>query len=128
MCALMLKGQTCDLDRVGSSAATVVAQPILAIFIRGVGHDSVLARQMLAACQFLPLGDLQVIQGGAFAVNHYRSRVEQLLPSTVVGGEATHHAQREEKTPPASGLLGAIAKADHTLLKSTPSKSTSGEK
>ena len=56
------------------------------------------------------LGDLQV-QSGALAVNHYRSRVEQLLASTVIGSEAAHHAKGEEEL--ACQRTGAIGNVDH---------------
>src|SRR5271165_2508067 len=44
----------------------------------------------------LAFGDLQV-EGGAFAINHNRSRVQQLLTGAIVRGEAAHHAEWKEE-------------------------------
>ncbi len=44
----------------------------------------------------LALSDLQ-IEGGALAIDHDRSGVEQLLASAVIGCEAMHHAVGKEE-------------------------------
>ena len=54
----------------------------------------------------LALGDLQ-IEGGALVVNHYRTRVEQLLAGAIVGGEAMHHAEGKEELD--RFCLGSVA-------------------
>ena len=59
----------------------------------------------------LSFGDLEV-QGRAFAVDDYRSGIEQLLASAVVTGEAPHHAEGEEEL---HGFgLRSIAEMDRT--------------
>src|SRR5271167_915782 len=76
-----------------------------------VCKTSLACRSIVIEPLVLALGDLQV-QRGALAVNHYRSRVEQLLASTVIGSEAAHHTIGKEELHRLS--LRPIAKTDRT--------------
>jgi len=56
----------------------------------------------------LALGDLQ-IEGGALAVHHNRSRVEQLLARAIVAGKAVHHPEgKEELYRQRAGAIGNV--------------------
>src|SRR5271166_6353727 len=66
---------------------------------------------MRTVSSVLAFGNLQV-EGGAFAVDDHRSRVDQLLAGAVVAGETAHGAEGKEELN--RQRAGAIGDMNHT--------------